>query len=783
MTATLTLEEKKRIYRAFDALIDVKENVPFATVGHLLRRGGITPQRYGYDKLKPFLRALGTDCEGGFLTLSERAVNGGPQSFATFHRRPDWDAEPAQDNGCANGEAGGLADRSGGCAASSRAASGIGTSADIAIASGGAAGEAGADADIAGGRTATEAGADTGDCAASGGAAAKTGRASAPAAQPERASAEEILAAARQALAATRPPAPGSSADPDPLVAGGVGSLADPEPAAGPDTTAPARATATRGTAAAAPPTPTAGATAKHASAASVASAAPVASAAADPLAAEAERIARAMALEPAYRDSPAPPELLASTAPVLTDFCFVPHQRQEQVRAAAPGRAPLDVLRAGWAASRAAGAVRVYEGKLVFPLPALRADGKTPLEASLKRQKHADADLLPWFVSYVNDYVRPAAADAAPSKAIERFAWLGSWDAFLEKLADIALPEQWDFDPEGDPAPRKGAPTSGNRQPDTSDVSDSTAQRDQAPACAARPAATEREAAEAPRGRGRRFAILRSYICTTFYRLQKEGKVAIAAGGELAAFNTGLVDDRYDDIFCCFKPSHGRIPWEFAGFATAGARGLGKQLVSLFSPLPERAAYFSCKEDMLFDVDRELITDYEHVILDNMERLPLEFLEGELSASRPARSVLDELERATDHAERQRLFGELSAIVDGDARLFRRLRSGLEDAVDTARRRVRWNYKAAIPSYYPRDNAMSFLLPLCLLRDNEADAALVVQLTPSGNYQGQTILTMRQAYQNARLICRPDSDWLTPARAGRDEREDEPCGPADGEC
>ena len=144
---------------------------------------------------------------------------------------------------------------------------------------------------------------------------------------------------------------------------------------------------------------------------------------------------------------------------------------------------------------------------------------------------------------------------------------------------------------------------------------------------------------------------------------------------------------------------------------------------------------------------------------------------------------MLDELERATDRAERQRLFGELSAIVDGDARLFRRLRSGLEDAVDTARRRVRWNYKAAIPSYYPRDNAMSFLLPLCLLRDNEADAALVVQLTPSGNYQGQTILTMRQAYQNARLICRPDSDWLTPARAGRDEREDEACGPADGEC
>ena len=49
------------------------------------------------------------------------------------------------------------------------------------------------------------------------------------------------------------------------------------------------------------------------------------------------------------------------------------------------------------------------------------------------------------------------------------------------------------------------------------------------------------------------------------------------------------------------------------------------------------------------------------------------------------------------------------------------------------------------------------------------------MQLTPSGNYQGQTILTMRQAYKHARLICRPDSDWLTTAqRFEEDDEEDE---------
>ena len=30
-----------------------------------------------------------------------------------------------------------------------------------------------------------------------------------------------------------------------------------------------------------------------------------------------------------------------------------------------------------------------------------------------------------------------------------------------------------------------------------------------------------------------------------------------------------------------------------------------------------------------------------------------------------------------------------------------------------------------------------------------------------SGAYQGQTILTLDLAYNNSRLVARPDSDWL----------------------
>ena len=52
-------------------------------------------------------------------------------------------------------------------------------------------------------------------------------------------------------------------------------------------------------------------------------------------------------------------------------------------------------------------------------------------------------------------------------------------------------------------------------------------------------------------------------------------------------------------------------------------------------------------------------------------------------------------------------------------------------------------------------------LLPLALVDDERVDLALVVELQPSGTYQGQTVLPLPWAYSNSRLVTRPDSDWL----------------------
>lgn len=62
----------------------------------------------------------------------------------------------------------------------------------------------------------------------------------------------------------------------------------------------------------------------------------------------------------------------------------------------------------------------------------------------------------------------------------------------------------------------------------------------------------------------------------------------------------------------------------------------------------------------------------------------------------------------------------------------------------------------------------MSLLLPLAIVDDEKVDLALVVTRNPSGSYQGRTVFPLDWAYQNARLVCRPDSDWLVTERVTR---------------
>jgi cold shock CspA family protein len=258
-------------------------------------------------------------------------------------------------------------------------------------------------------------------------------------------------------------------------------------------------------------------------------------------------------------------------------------------------------------------------------------------------------------------------------------------------------------------------------------------------------------------------YPILDNYLTYTFFKLKQEKRVLEFKDGNVgwATFNTGLVDRLYDPIYALFASNDRPQPaWKFSDFCVPGKGPSGKKLTEIFDPLPEPATYFSSNFDMLLDTTKDVHVDYEHVILDgvNRDRFPAEFLARHVPKGFQWRDY-PKLQRV----DRQGYLAALSQAIEHDLQCTRAIKNRLEDAKALAEKRTRWNFKTAIPQYYPTHNIMSLLLPLALVSDEKVDIALVVTRNPSGSYQGRTVLPLDWAYQNARLVCRPDSDWLTP--------------------
>ncbi|MBR6351506.1 MAG: DUF3825 domain-containing protein [Firmicutes bacterium] len=378
--------------------------------------------------------------------------------------------------------------------------------------------------------------------------------------------------------------------------------------------------------------------------------------------------------------------------------------------------------------AARASQAFSRYKDSFVFNSRLTSPEG-IPIYAAVRRSDRAAG--LPWYLSFVGLKEKPMYGRVAPGKELERFAFLGDWSDFLETLAKMALPELWDFKASNDGVPQ--------------------------------------------------YAILRSYIQYTFYRLQLEDKVCIhtdmSGREDFAAFDTGLVTKHYHNIYACFEPNiEGQgSPWRFVAFCEEGIRRYGKKLIQCFNPVPRRASYLEQKEHLLFDLEKDLYVDYDHIILDNLPRLPIPFLKDACRWSSEALSLLQQIEAVPVWLQKKSpLYDNLRTIIRDDEDIFNEIQDDISAAINLARDQVRWNYKTAIPCYFPAGNSMSQMLPLCLQRDDTADVALVVELMESGNYQGQTILTLEMAYVDARLLCRPNSEWLDNSKIVSEEDEED---------
>lgn len=210
-----------------------------------------------------------------------------------------------------------------------------------------------------------------------------------------------------------------------------------------------------------------------------------------------------------------------------------------------------------------------------------------------------------------------------------------------------------------------------------------------------------------------KKYGVLFQYIYHTFSKNQDEGNLVIEDG--FCIMNTGLLTTSGEEIFMLFSENTraGEQEWFFNSFYRASDRKIPE---SMRGKLPRHIDYFDGNpEDMYFNPRLTLLYNMEHIIKDNYERLPASL-----------RQLDDSL-----------------------------LVSVLNSQAEQMKKRILRNNRLVVPQYYGK--TIMYLAPLKFGKD-------VVPLAIEKNknsYRINTILTPGMAYCNARLIMKPESNWL----------------------
>ena len=396
------------------------------------------------------------------------------------------------------------------------------------------------------------------------------------------------------------------------------------------------------------------------------------------------------------------------------------------------------------WRVARSTGTLSGTRSRVTFPLRYLHEDGSGPVEVTIRRTSRPLSGKQ-WSLALVDgddgtgmvhEQVGleglPAADEGAwsdlsgaslqgvgtsivsPLREFAQFAVIGSWERTLGTLATMVAPERWNFPGEG-----VGSPS--------------------------------------------RYGVLREYLTVTFHRVVEQDRVATAADGSLAAFDTGLLTPFGEDVYAVFSPNVGDIAWKLDGFATAGSGELGARLVATLPDLPQPASYLERVEDVVCQPGRMLILDTEALLGEQVGRLPRAFLADQLADSPEASRLLREGVDAGSGRLGRGACRDLARAIKADPSLYRRMARALQDATSLSLRLAQASFRMAAPAFDPATGTMRLLLPLCLVDDGVADCAMSLELMPSGAYRGAAILSLPRAYACARVVSRDQSAWLSP--------------------
>lgn len=211
--------------------------------------------------------------------------------------------------------------------------------------------------------------------------------------------------------------------------------------------------------------------------------------------------------------------------------------------------------------------------------------------------------------------------------------------------------------------------------------------------------------------------SILSHYLKETFKQCYAQNKIEVSQNGNYSCFNTGLLTENCNDIICLFMRNAEKFSqeWKLRRFVDKSDR----EFMSYFDKVPEIATYTDNYEELYYNPELELILNADHILDDNWERI--------------------------------------NQLLNMNKKLVKCLMSG---TLANAKLKIARNLRLVIPQFY--NGKIMYLMPLEFTTIDEKTVTMALAIEKTGNkYRGNTILTKEMAYGKARIIMKPESNWL----------------------
>ncbi|MAI23422.1 MAG: hypothetical protein CL828_05130 [Crocinitomicaceae bacterium] len=268
--------------------------------------------------------------------------------------------------------------------------------------------------------------------------------------------------------------------------------------------------------------------------------------------------------------------------------------------------------------------------------------------------------------------------------------------------------------------------------------------------------------------GKGGR--MLRSYFNHMFDKVIEDGLLSIHPDGQSAVFHTGLLTRSNQDIYAVFVPNErdDAQDWFFRGFSTSDGLGLG-DILQRYDELPVRPRFITRAEQAFYAPQSGLPEcAWLGLLEENVSRIPRQLIHD----ATEDRILLPDLREVGKDAYMDCLEEAARRLRDDEGMDL--LVQWFEAALDRALDLLHMDYKLAVPAWHAKGKCVALMLPL-QVRQRDTNVVLAVKWDAQKEYYvGINLLTMEMAYNNARLIARPEASWLVEGNQVRSKRVNE---------